>query len=293
MIAVGHGKRTLTALDIDGGQTWSVDIERDPCPWPWWELPTPEAVQVSGGVDQGEAFFAVGCGDIQIRCFDAQGGERWRQRYNEGVPGRVRVAEVDGSGMPRILAGGEILSDTSTCRILDTEGRILAHLAVEGWTSILTALETSRCDGRHLVACGANRGKNLHMFALETGAEGRDDVPRWEGVWMARLGGCINGIWICPSSGRLLAGTSKGFVLCYDLSGEPLWHRLLDEGVDHVVAYGDGALVCTAGGALMEVDADGAARARGRLGGSCTRVERTDHRIVLACDRSVWTMAVP
>jgi hypothetical protein len=288
LIAVGHGETGLTAFDMDGNEAWSVEIDRDPCPWPWWELPTPAAVQVVGGVDQGEAFFAVGCGDIQVRCFDARGKERWRQRYNEGVPGRVRVEMVDGSGSPRILAGGEILSDTSTCRILDTGGQIMAHLSVEGWTSILTALETAGCGGRHYIACGANRGKNLHLFASDGGEGQSQDPPAWDRAWMARLGGSVNGIGILPASGRLLAGTSKGFLLCYELAGDRVWHRLLDEGVDHVFAGHDRALVCTAGGALLVVDADGSTGEAGRLPGPCASAGRAGDWIYLASGSSVW-----
>ncbi|MCE2440592.1 MAG: hypothetical protein J4F39_14330 [Candidatus Latescibacteria bacterium] len=159
-LAVGHGESRLTGLDAGGRRIWQTDIEREPCPWPWWELPTPAPVQVEGGIFEGEAFFAVGCGDIQIRGFDGSGREQWRRRYNEGVPGRIRVADVNGCGEPEIIAGGEVLSDTSKCRILDPNGKFQAHLDVEGWTSILTALAFDKTGGRHFIGCGANRGRN-------------------------------------------------------------------------------------------------------------------------------------
>ena len=123
LLAAGHGPANLTSFGREGDCLWSKRIEREPCPWPWWELPTPVAVQVAGGVWEGEPFFAVGCGDIQVRCFDERGDEQWRWRYNEGVPGRVTVADVDGSGKPRVVVGGDILSDQSTCRILEPASR--------------------------------------------------------------------------------------------------------------------------------------------------------------------------
>lgn len=82
------------------------------------------------------------------------------------MPGRIRVADVDGSGRPSIVVGGEILSDTSCCRILDPQGLERASLWVEGWTSLLTALAFAERQSRHWIACGASRGDNLHLFAL-------------------------------------------------------------------------------------------------------------------------------
>ena len=214
VLAVGHGESTLTGLDTLGRRIWQTDIEREPCPWPWWELPTPAAVQVEGGIFEGEAFFVAGCGDIQIRGFDGTGEERWRQRYNEGVPGRIRVTDVNGCGEPEIVVGGEVLSDTSKCRILDPDGNFQAHLDVEGWTSILTALAFAEIDDRHFLGCGANRGRNLHVFELDAGGE-------WERRWVKRLGGRVTGIRFLGSGNRVISGTSQGFLICYDLDGRP------------------------------------------------------------------------
>ena len=285
VLAVGHGPSRLTGLDIRGRQMWRTDIEREPCPWPWWELPTPAPVQVAGGIFNGAAFFSVGCGDIQIRGFDGEGRERWRQRYNEGVPGRIRVADVDGCGGPEIVAGGEVLSDTSKCRILDPEGNFLAHLDVEGWTSILTALAFAESDGRRVIGCGANRGGNLHVF--EHGGD-----AGWKRRWMKRLGGRVTGIRFLGSDRRVIAGTSQGFLLGYDPDGNPVWHRLFEKGIRHLAPFGDETLVIDDTGNLRAVDASGNGRALGRMPGPCSIAESDSGRVLLACGREIWRIEV-
>ncbi len=284
-LAVGHGESRLTGLDAGGRRIWQTDIEREPCPWPWWELPTPAPVQVEGGIFVGEAFFAVGCGDIQIRGFDGSGREQWRQRYNEGVPGRIRVADVNGCGEPEIVAGGEVLSDTSKCRILDPNGNFQAHLDVEGWTSILTALAFDKTGGRHFIGCGANRGRNLHVF--EQDAEGE-----WERRWVKRLGGRVTGIRFPGTDRRVIAGTSQGFLLCYDPYGNPVWHRLFEQGIRHMAPFGDETLVIDDAGNLSAVDASGSGRTIGRMPGPCAIAETYGAGVLLTCGREVWSVVL-
>ena len=284
VLAVGHGASRLTGLDIRGRRIWQTDIEREPCPWPWWELPTPAPVQVEGGMFKGEAFFAVGCGDIQIRGFDGAGQERWRQRYNEGVPGRIRVADVNGCGEPEIVVGGEVLSDTSKCRILDPRGDFQAHLDVEGWTSILTALAFDETGGRHFLGCGANRGRNMHVFELDAGGE-------WERRWVKRLGGRVTGIRFLGSDQNVIAGTSQGFLLCYDLDGNRIWRRLFEKGIRHLAPFGDETLVIDDHGQLSAVTAPGDVRTLGRLPGPCAIAEPSGTATLMACGSEVWRIA--
>jgi hypothetical protein len=160
LLAAGHGPANLTCFDIAGENLWTTEIKRDLSPWPWWELPTPAAVQVAGGISDEEPFFAVGCGDLQLRCMDKKGQELWSTRHYGGVPGRVIVADIDGSGKHRIIEGGEILSCTSTCNIFEPDGKSIAELTVEGWTSMLTALTLGESQGRHYMNGETMDGNN-------------------------------------------------------------------------------------------------------------------------------------
>jgi len=291
ILGVGHGASSLTAFDVGGEQIWSVDIVREPCPWPWWELPTPAPVQVAGGMDEGNPFFAVGCGDIQIRCFNGAGEERWRRRYNEGVPGRVCVGDIDGSGRDRIVVGGEVLSDTSTCRILDPDGNFLAQLSVEGWTSMLTALALGHVGDRRFIGCGANRGKNWHLFELERQSSSVDTAATWTRRWMKRLGGQVTGTRIIASGGGLvLAATSQGFLLCCNLQGDVLWHRLFARGIEQLMALGDETLICDNGGDFWTVNPAGDIGTSVHLPAPCSIVRADDKAVHFVCDREIWRL---
>ena len=283
LLAAGHGSVSLTGFGREGDRLWSTRIEHEPCPWPWWELPTPAAVQVAGGIWEGEPFFAVGCGDIQVRCFDAGGKEQWRWRYNEGVPGRLTVADVDGSRRPRIVVGGEILSDQSTCRILEPDGQLMAELTVEGWTSMLTALAFGEDGGSRFIGCGASRGANLHLFELEAGG--------WARRWLKRPGGQVTGIHISGADDRVVAGTSQGFLLCYDLEGERVWHRLSDRGVQHLAPMVGGVLVVDTAGGLRRVNLSGDVEDLGSLPGPCSLAAADDSGVTLASGSAIFRMS--
>jgi len=278
----GHGAAGLTAFNPNGQEQWTNKIVRDPCPWPWWELSTPAAIQVVGGMVNGEPFFAVGCGDIQLRCFDGKGVERWRWRYNEGVPGRVVITDVDGSGEPRIVVGGDILTDVSTCRILTPEGKQVAQMAVEGWTSMLTALAFGHTTNRRFIGCGANRGNNLHLFELEDGL--------WQRCWLKQPGGQVNGIAIFGDDDRVIVGTSQGFLLGYDFKGNPLWHQPFARGLSHLVKLDNGVLTVDASGGLSHVTLSGRVESRPPLPGPCSNVATTDQGIHFACGLEIWRL---
>jgi len=246
VVLVGCGPAGLVALDDAGQRFWQRTIVREPCPWPWWDLVTPAPVQVAGGLFVGETLFAVGCGDIQVRLYDSEGNERWMWRCNEGVPGRIRIADVDGDGVPEIVVGGDMLSDVSTYRILTHERRVKAELPVGGWTSCLTALAWGAVNQRPLLACGATRGRNLHLYDLGNIGQDRAGHPRH--LFERCLGGTVTGLGLDAAAAALVVGTSQGFLLCFELDGSLRWCRLLGEGITHVVPWGGRFLVQQRGG---------------------------------------------
>ena len=60
LIVTGHGEAGLTAFSGGGHKLWQHTIVREPCPWPWWELPSPSPVRIAGGVFNNTPLFAVG-----------------------------------------------------------------------------------------------------------------------------------------------------------------------------------------------------------------------------------------
>ncbi|RKX31540.1 MAG: hypothetical protein DRP71_13290 [Verrucomicrobia bacterium] len=284
LLAAGHGPASLTGLGPAGECLWTAGIEREPSPWPWWELPSPAAVQVAGGNAEDEPFFAVGCGDLQVRCFDSKGSERWRWRYYAGVPGRIRVVDGDGSGKSRIFVGGEILSCHSPCRILEPDGSLIADLPVEGWTSMLTALAFGEGQGRRFMGCGANRGANLHLYEFKN--------DQWERSWLKRLGGQVTGICILGSEGRVLVGTSQGFLLCYDLDGRQVWHRLFDQAIRHLAPLNKNVVVVDGSGGLRKVNLLGDVEEMASLPEPCSFAVTDATGIYFACGSEILRLGV-
>ena len=201
-------------------------------------------------------------------------------RYNEGVPGRMTVTDVDGTGKSRIVVGGEILSDQATCRILNSDGTQVAELEVEGWTSMLTALAFGDNQNRRFIGCGANRGKNMHLYELV------DD--QWKQLWLKRLGGQTTGIAIFAETNRVLVATSQGFLLCYDLEGVAQWHLLFDNALSHLGTVGEKVIAIDDKGGLRVVDQLGQIEKQFSLPGPCSLVAKADERLYFASDKSIY-----
>jgi hypothetical protein len=225
----GHGDTCLSAIDGSGRKIWTRQIVRVPTSCAWWELDHPSVVQVVSGEAGGTPFLVIGCGDICIRGLDPGGGTTlWERLYENGVPARLEVADVDGDGEPEIIAGGEIISNQSTCRILTPGGHFKWQLEVEGWTSKLTAVAFAERAGRRLVACGATRGRNLYIYALDTPDATGDGEGSATCLLMKKLAGAVTGVGFEPMGDGVVAVNSQGFVSAFTLEGERRWVRVLD-----------------------------------------------------------------
>ncbi len=240
MYFVGHGKTGLTALNERGETVWARQIERDPTSCAWWELNYASAIQVKAFNAGGSAMIAVGCGDLQVRGFNTEGENLWGFLYENGVPARIRTHDVDGDGLPEIVVGGEIISNQATCRILTHEGRLKYELPIEGWTSKLTSVAYAKVKGRSLLACGASRGRNLHLYDLTVDSDER--IPHH--LLEKKLGGAVTGVGLFPDEEMVVAGTSQGFITAFNFDGGTRWIKLLDNGVtlltvlgEHIVAF--------------------------------------------------------
>ena len=152
LIFVGHGDASLTALQLtDGATAWTYEIERIPSSCSWWEWPTPAAFRVAAAQpDSGFDGVVVGCGDIQMRRFDADGTCLWDYRYVNGIPGTIHLLDVNGDGVDEIIVGGEVMSNCSHGRVVGASGSQLLDQPDDrlGRGAGQAELSGLRCDPR-------------------------------------------------------------------------------------------------------------------------------------------------
>ena len=282
LLAVGHGPSEVSGFTPDGDRLWTSDMKFELCPWPWWQMASAAAVQVKGGVDNGEPFIIAGTGDIHFRRLDRNGEQVWVKRFDESVPGRLRVMDVDGSGRPSVVIGGDILADQATVRLFSPDGGLRHELEVEDWVSACTALSFDADGGRRFIACGANRGRNLHLYELDR------DAGEWRRSWLKRLGGQVTGIGLFAEHDRVVAGTSQAFLMGYDLAGNTLWTRLHAHPILAVAPFGADALVTDEAGGLVRVSPDGVERAACSLPHLCSILEPGAGTMYAASGDGVW-----
>lgn len=248
-ILVGCEPDRLVCLSSEGETLWSKTIQHVRSPWPWWELGSAVPVKMAGIDCREQQGFVVGCGDIQLRFFDLDGSEKWRWRYGVGVPARIVTGDMNNDGNEEILVGGDIISSTSNCHVLSCDGKPKAVFAVEGWTSVLTALSRQVYKEKAYIACGANRGSNFYLFDAGFLRSDKAQQPffgydRTADSIMIRkkLGGAVRGIEILPEERRCIVATSKGFVQAYDFDGNLQWLTLFEEPVQHIQRIGSGLI---------------------------------------------------
>ena len=283
-LAAGHGPEQISGFNLTGDRLWTTDMEFQLCPWPWWQMATAAAVQVKGGVEEGEPFFIAGTGDIHFRRIDRHGRQVWVERFDVGVPGRLRVLDVDGTGRPTIVVGGDILAERATVRLFTSAGKLLHKLEVEGCVSTYMALTFAAAGRRRWIACGTNRGKNLHLY------ERSRDSGDWKRLWLKQLGGQVTGIHLFAAQKRLVAGTSQAFLLGYDLEGARLWGKLCAHGIRDMAPFGEGVLISDDAGGLGHMNACGDELAACVLPEACSILQADEPGALLACGQTIWRL---
>lgn len=263
MYFAGHGDHDLSALNEKGEVVWTENIVRDPTSCAWWELNDSSAVQVKAFKAGDETLIAVGCGDLQVRVYDTDGNQKGALLYENGVPARINVVDVDGDGVPEIVVGGEIISNQSTCRILTPYAEMKYELRVEGWTSKLTSWTHEKVNGRYCVACGASRKRNLHIYELPAGGQDQAEPVH---VLEKNMGGAVTGVGLFPDDEFVVSGTTMGFVVAYNFDGSVRWKKLLDHSVAGIITLKDSLLVWDNVGSCYQLSRDGACMAEAKLG---------------------------
>jgi outer membrane protein assembly factor BamB len=98
----------------------------------------------------------------------------------------------------------------------------------------------------------------------------------------------VTGLHIREEEGLLLAGTSQGFLLCYDLDGTLIWHRLFDRGIQHVARLEDDVLVIDQSGGLKSVNTSGDVAEIGGLGAPSPLALSGGERVTLVSGPEVF-----
>jgi hypothetical protein len=129
----------------------------------------------------------------------------------------------------------------------------------------------------------------MHLFEVERDEPRLNAAGNWKRRWMKRLGGQVKGMRIMASEGgRVLGGTSQGFLLCCNLRGDVLWHKLFERGLEHLIPYGDETLICDNGGEFWAVSPLGDLRPLGRLSGFCASASAAGEGVHIVCGRELW-----
>ena len=106
---------------------------------------------------------------------------------------------------------------------------------------------------------------------------------------MKRLGGRVTGIHVADPGERVLAATSQGFLLCYDLEGNLIWHRLFEQGLAHLTPMQEGVLVVDDAGGLRWVGLDGPVKELGSLPGPCSFTAKVGDTVCLTSGSEVFS----
>ncbi|RKX33067.1 MAG: hypothetical protein DRP71_11005 [Verrucomicrobia bacterium] len=288
---VGHGDSMLSRISR-GRVIWTRTIEAIPSYSAWWALYHPTAVRVVVGRQPDDSIIYVGCGDKILRGFSPDGEELWTFRYDNGIPARLLPIDLDHDGCSEVLAGGEVISNQSTCRILRPTGKLLAEIPVEGWTSRLSAVSIVESDDSWILAVGSNRGENLQVFDLSSSGDREEPLP-FQRRFSLRLGGEVNGLVIDRMQNCLFASTAQGCLLRLDLDrGDPSWNRTFAHPIAKLEPASGHLLVVDATGHHHLLDHDGTEVAEVTHARRWTSGYSTDSGVVFSSGNQLLRMSL-
>lgn len=235
-LLVSHGGKNISQFDSDLKLLWKTEIEPIPSSAPWWELEDARGIALEKFSDKaGSGPWVIGCGDMQVRGLTETGEWIWDFRYQNGVPGQLKCLAHPQTGHPLVAVAGEIISNQSTLRILNSAGELILEIPIEGWTSKLPGLSLFSRDNQTYLAAGATRGCNLQVYRLKE-VHGSDALAA-EPVFSHYVGGAVSCLSYQSSMDRLIVGTQMGILMAFDLQGGLDWTQVLPQAVENILGH--------------------------------------------------------
>jgi WD40 repeat protein len=278
-LAVGHGNNHLTVVSMTGQVLWKQDTVRIPTLFPSWELPYPKVVSLRYTQEVGETVLIVGCGDNQIRTYDAKGHLLNAYYTYATVPDAVEVTDIDGDGVTEVMAEGKTESSSGTFYVHDIKGNPKRNIAVSGWLCNIRSHELRKRDDGYILVTGMNYSKNFKIFRIQ-----KDQVTV---VSEKYLGGTVNSVCINKDQTAVYAGTSKGSVLGFDSEGNGLWHVFVKDSVKKLYEAGESVTAICENGRVCTLSKDGSILGFGCLPEKPICFEKCDDEIWIGCGNEI------
>jgi hypothetical protein len=251
-IYAASGKNQIAKIDTNGSIVWKASTVRIPTMFPWWELDDPIVLSLKIFTLKGQEVLATGCGDNNIRFYSLDGELMDSYYFYAAVPDLLEAFDVNYDGSEELLAAGSVMTCVSIVDVIDGQGKRIHRFGDEGWTSIATVLHCFELDGRKAAALGVNHRRNMKLYVFENNNECKGKY-----VINDTLAGAVTGIAVFEGFRLLAAGTSQGFVFCYDFSGAQRWQQFINGIICDVKAFGGHIWVAEKSGGIYVYSKEG------------------------------------
>lgn len=238
VFVISHGKTSLSMLDANGKHMWTIENKRVPTLYPWWELNDPTVVKLLIGKYKDQDAIIAGCGDDHVH-FYSMTGEKLGEYYFDttGVPDLIELYDVNQDGENEIIIASSILTCTSQVDIINTDGKSLQRFGGEGWTSNSVCIRCFNHEDKVYIAHGIQQRRNCELRVFDKASPGMPIEGRY--ILKERVAGAVVGFAVLPQINLIVAGTSQGFVIAYNLKGERLWFNAINGTLCAVMEHED------------------------------------------------------
>lgn len=235
---VSHGDVFLSLFDSSGKIRWTIDVERIPTLYPWWELNEPTIVNVLFGKYKGADAIIAGCGDDFIHYYNMSGDLIGKYYFDTtGVPDLLEIFDINQDGINELIIASSSLTCTSQVDIIDEEGECLEIFGGEGWTSITSALRCFKHENKTYIAHGIRQRKNCELREFTKTSPGAPIQGR--NIIKEQVAGAVMGFAVLPEHDLIVAGTNQGFIIAYNMVGEKIWFNAISNSIHRVAELGD------------------------------------------------------
>ncbi|HBN86225.1 MAG TPA: hypothetical protein DDZ89_20570, partial [Clostridiales bacterium] len=281
LLATGYDDKNIKVMNAEGKLLWETVVERQPTMLCGWETKHPKVFSLClVKIGQSYRLFA-GCGDNHVKLYDDKGAILNTIFADYRIVDHLIASDYDQDGNMEVLAYASDEASSGNFYLYDDSLNVKYKASGGGWLYTVKDIAVAHINEKSYFAVGVNTNQTLSVFELSDGKLNR--------VYAKDMAGAITATCIDPINKIVYAGSDKGYVKAFDLTGEEFASCYVNMPVYRLTIH-SGHLYAASGSEVKRVDLQLNLTGCVQLPSKLIGWEKRENQLILVCETGIYTV---
>jgi WD40 repeat protein len=281
VLAVGYDNKNIRVLDGKGNLLWETEILRRPTMLSSWETKYPKVFSLCFVKTEDSYRLFAGCGDNHVKLFDDKGNLLNTLFADYRIIDRMIADDVDQDGNTEVMAYASDEASSGILYIYDENLNVKYKASAGGWLYTVKAAAYAHMNQKTYFAVGVNTNNTLSVYELSSG--------KLNLLFSKDIAGANTAVCFDTENKVLYAGSDKGYIKAFDLTGSELYSCYVNMPVLKL-AVCNGQLYAVSDKKLLRTDLSLNVTGSLALPSKLLDLIRKDDSLLLVLERGIHTV---